>query len=443
MLKTKKILHIFAALALLIFLWITFVLVQGLFQRTNSHHELYIPAHAESVLKLDGEEIIYTFTSELLLADRTDGGLGDIMNTSDDSEALGIEFRSAVYIFSFEEDGKKLLGILMHVLDEAQFDAGMHSRKTEASGYSVKNGVGLVLVDLSEKVGETSKLNALAGKMLQKETGFDQEKLATKKENSKLTYWKKKYTSADGSIILDNIQLAFFMDGSTLDLIGLASSKSSLNTDYPVLKKDGLSIRMAIVPDALNDFWKEYTTEMGLPLPAFSSISGNYHYMEPSGIDLPKFLPHFDGIYSFQDTLPIQVPLYVLNAKELISEVTSTSFKLGPKTLYYKQIDPKTIYLGQTKFVGHGMEKSTLFELSGSLKHVLEIRNGGMMTRLLSMSSEYRATKILLTNIQTSDFSMKKAGENAVSMSGKLEFKQGKSALRELMRFLVDSGLIN
>lgn len=424
-------------------LWLAFILIQGLFQKTNPQHERYIPASAKSVLKIDGAELIHLFVSEIILEKGSDGGFGKMSNRSDTNEPLGIDFRSSFYIYTIEVDGRLLMGILMNVTDEGQFISGMQSRKSEGVGFSVKNGVGLALIDLGEIPSNSSSLNSLASQLIAQKSNFDLTQLEAQKEKSKLTFWQKNYTSEGGSIILNDIRLALFMNQNKLEISGTAASKLKLDTSFPVLKREDLSIRLAVVPDALNELWKKYTTELGLPLPYFASISGNYHYIEPSGAAQPQFLPHLDGIYSFVDTLPIQVPLYILNAKGMISDVTKWSFKLGSKTLYYKQIDPKTIYLGQSKFDNYDLEKTTLFEVSGSLKQLLEIRNGGMMTRFLTLSSEFSATKQLFNNISDSHFSMKKKGTTMVSFDGKIIFNEGKSALNEFMQFLLDSGLNN
>ena len=117
------------------------------------------------------------------------------------------------------------------------------------------------------------------------------------------------------------------------------------------------------------------------------------------------------------------------------------SFDLGGKTIYYKQIDVKTIYLGQSKYLAGPAEKNALFEVRGDLKQLLEIRNGGIMTRFLALSPEYVATERFLSGIESSDFYIKDKNGKTVDLYARMTYKDGKSAFNEALQLVLELGL--
>ena len=154
-------------------------------------------------------------------------------------------------------------------------------------------------------------------------------------------------------------------------------------------------------------------------------------------------LPNFDGIYSFDKNFRIRIPLIALSASGKLNSLTLKSFKIGDKTIYYKQIDPKTIYLGQSRYSVEIVDKNALFEINGDLKQLLEIRNGGIMTRFLSLSRDYNATERLLSGIKSSDFHVQDKDGKTVDLSAEIKFIDGKSAFNEALHFILDIGLFD
>ncbi len=439
MLKLEKTHRIIGASVLLILLFLVFALSRGLFSRHDAQHQAYIPLQAKSVMKINSESFIRTFFSEIVLNPEGNVNFDELLDNPQQQRDYGIEFRSDFYLFTLDHEGKTVMGMLCHVLDEKQFTQSLKTSASKSTGFLVKNEVGLIVFYPEETGGTRSDLNQLAKKILEKPSGFDLKKLGdpTSTDDAKISFWSKGVESSDGSISLKDLNMTLTIASNVFELKGNAKYQSTLPLQYRTLKKNDLSIQTGIVPDALNALWVKQTAAMGLQLPKITSVSGNYHYAEPSGVPQPQILPHFDGIYSFEDTVNVYLPLLALSFNETISNLTTTSFQLGEKTLYFTQIDPKTIYLGQTEYGGSTIDKTTIFEVSGSLKHLLEIRNGGMMTRILAMSDQYSALEEFVDGIQDSQFSIRKKGGDEVEISGKIEFKNGKSAMSELIGFLI------
>jgi hypothetical protein len=438
MLKLEKTYRILGAFVLLILLFLVFALSRGIFSRHDAQHQLYIPLQAKSVITINSESFIRTFFSEIVLNPKSDVNFKDFLDTPSEQQDFGVDIRSDFYIFTHELEGKEVMGVLCHVLDETKFIQGLKSSAAKETGFSVKNGVGLILFHAEESGTSRKEMSDLAKKMLETKSGFDLKNSTNSgTKDTKISYWSKNYSSTDRSISLSDIHITLSIESNRLEIDGKANYRSSLPIEYWTLKKEDLSIQTAIIPNSLNELWVRQMTEIGFRMPKIATLSGNYHYAEPSGIAQPQILPHFDGIYSFEDSVNVYLPLLALSMNDKISELTTTYFKLGEKTIYYAQIDPKTIYFGQTKFSKSQVEKSTIFEVSGSLKHLLEIRNGGMMTRMLSLSDQYNALEQFVSGIQDSHFSMRKKGEDQVTISANIEFKKSKSAMAELVGFML------
>ena len=443
MLKPKKIIQLISALALLVILWVAFLVIQGLFARHISHHEMYIPKNAESVLKIDGENLIRTFVKEVLLEGRFEDKINRYSNFSGDSESMGMDYLSTFYVFTVEKESSVLTGILMNILDDSQSERVMKIDQEVGTGFAVKNGVGLILYDSEKSPMNLNKLNSFASSILEKKSGFDLKKLPQSTENASINYWIKQYSLNNGTKTFSNISISLLVDGTELKMKGTAHFESSINRSYPVLEKNDLSIQTQLIPSQLSDLFTNNMQHLGFALPKLTYLSGNYHYSEPSPIEGLIVLPNFDGIYSFDKIFPIRIPLIALSASGKLNSLTLKSFKIGDKTIYYKQIDPKTIYLGQSRYRVEIVDKNALFEINGDLKQLLEIRNGGIMTRFLSLSSDYNATERLLSGIKSSDFHVQDKDEKTVDLSAEIKFVDGKSAFNEALHFILDIGLFD
>lgn len=443
MLKPKKIIQILSAFLLLAIFWVTFSLIQGLFERKISQHDLYIPKNAESVLEINSEALIKTFVQEVLLTGGLNNHIESFTKSSERQENLGIDYLSTCYVFTISENSKSLTGILVNVLDEDQFNRVMKSEEAAGTGFAAKKGVGLLLYDISGNPMSANRLNAIAARIVNTKSGFDLKQLAGRGENDQLNYWQKESTFNSGSQSFKHLKLSIEIKGKVLKMKGNANFSSSLTRQFPALKKSDLSIQSQLIPEKINDYWVSSMTEYGIKLPKISYVSGNYHYSEPSPIPELKVLPHFDGIYVFEENFQVQIPLLVLAASEKIDSLNLKSFKLGEKTIYYQQMNERTVYLGQSKYVSTTASKNTLFEISGDLKQLLEIRNGGMITRILALSPEYNATEHFLSGIKSSEFYIKNKDGKTVDLSLEIEFEEGKSALNELVSLIMDAGFID
>lgn len=443
MLKSKKIIRILSGLVLLVILWIAFIVIQGLFARQISHHEMYIPKNADSVLEIDGENLIRAFVKEVILEGRFEDQIKGYTDSSEDSESMGIDYLSTFYVFTVEKESTVLTGALMNILDDDQFELAMKVGQEAGTGFAVKNGVGLMLYDTREHPIGTIKLNSIASTIVNKKGGFDFKKLGDPLKIPIANYWRKEYSIDNGTKSFTDICMSLFVKKNELKIDGHANFESSVSHNYPVLTKSDLSIQTQFIPSQLSDLLTNNTKNIGFAFPKLTYVSGNYHYSEPSPIPGLKVLPNFDAIYSFDENFQIRIPLIAFAASGRINSLTLKSFKIGGKTIYYKQLDPKTIYVGQSRYSEEIVDKNALFEVNGDLKQLLEIQNGGVMAKLLTLSGEYNTAKRFLSGIKSSNFYIKDKDDKTVHLSGKIKFEDGKSALNETMRFILDIGLFD
>jgi len=440
--QRKKIVRVLAALLLTVLLWSVFLLIRGLFERHVSHHEQFIPTNAESVLEIKSEKLVRTFIEDVLSAGSVDDQLNDYLGGSseDDSDSYGIDYLGNCYIFKFQSDLDDLTGILVNISNEDQFKKAMDKSLTDGFGYSVNNGVGLMLFDLGSNLRNHTKLCVTAQNLIKQPSKFDLTRLESKETGAKVNYWSKEYAFNDHKKFA-NIRLALTIEGAQLEIKGDADLQSSISKTHPILKPKDLSIQTQYIPKPMNDFWIKHMRLLGLPFPKITYVSGNYHYSEPSPIPELSVLPNFDAIYAFEKNFQIRIPLISLSASGNIHSLNLKSFNIGDKKIYYEQIDSKTIYLGQSPYEAITNQKNALFEVKGSLKQLLEIRNGGMAERFLQLSPEYNAAQRYLSNIDHSNFHIQDRDDKKVDIVAKISFKKGRSALNETVLLLIDLGL--
>lgn len=443
MLKPKRIIQILSGLALITLLWMVFLLIQGLFERKISHHELYIPKNAESVLEINGEKLIRMVVEDVLAKRQLDDKLDGFINSSESSESLGMDYLSTYYVFTVEEESKLLTGILVNILDEDQFAIAMGTNSESGTGFAVSNGVGLMLFDSGNNLMSTDKLNSIASKIVKRESGYDFSKFPISKKTYTARYWQKDYSFNQGAKTFSNISLALSTEGNEIKMTGTANFESSVNRSYPVLTKSDLSVQTQFIPDFVNQFWVSNMKNNGVSFPKLTYISGNYHYSEPSPIKELKVLPNFDGVYSFEKNFQVRIPLIALSASGKINSLNLKSFNIGDKLIYYKQIDKKTIYLGQSRYNPAANQENALLEVTGDLKQLLEIRNGGIITQFLALSPEYIAADRFLSGIEHSNFHIKDQDNQTVDVFAEMSFEKDENALNQVILLLIDLGVFD
>ncbi|MFK7785927.1 MAG: hypothetical protein AB8B56_12465 [Crocinitomicaceae bacterium] len=441
----KKTIRILSTLVLIALLWLTFGIIRGIFERKISHHELYIPENAESVLEIKSEELIRSFLEGVLAEGTLDERFNEFVRPSEDSsEPLGIDYFGNCYIFTFKKDEKAFTGILINVTNEDQFRKVMDTETGTGFGYFVRDGVGMMLFQDDGKPESFKSLSILAEDLIKTPCKFDRSVLSPVKDDSQVIYWSKEY-SFNEKKTFKNLHLSLAVKKNKLSIEGYADFQSSQERTFPVLEKSDLSIQTQFIPNQLNTLWMNNMKNLGLPFPKLTYINGNYHYSEPSPIKEMKVLPNFDGIYAFEKNFQIRIPLIALSASRKINSLNLQSFKVGDKKIYYKQIDQKTVYLGQSKYrlrepQSSNNQKNALLEVNGDLKQLLEIRNGGIVERLLKLAPEYNAAERFLSNIKASNVYIRDKDGSKVDLLGDITFKKGESALNETIILLMDLG---
>lgn len=443
MLFQKKIVRVLSAVILIAMLWMVFFIVQGIFARKVSHHEMYIPEYSTSVLKVENEALIRAFFEEVVLKDQLEPKYRDYLTGDDGSDAsYGIDVLATVYVFTFQEKNCQLLGVLMNLSDEEQFDKTLKKESKVGVGYASKEGTGLLIFDNNSSPLKATSLNKIANKILQESSSsFDLKKLDHKQ--AYVTFWKDEYVLNNGTRSFRDIQLALILEQENLTVKGRADFVYAKSKAYPVLKHEDLSIQSQFVPDGINETWTTSMKRIGINFPRITYVSGNYHYIEPSPVKALKVLPHFDGIYGFEKNMQIRIPLIALAASGDIHSLDLNSFKFAGKTYFYEQIDSKTIYLGQSPYVLSDEQDNALLKIQGNMNQLLEIRNGGMLARFLSMSPEYNAAEHFLSGIESSEFSIEQNGDKTADLDGKIQFQKDRNALNETLLLVLNLGIFN
>lgn len=428
---------------LIALLWVVFFIVQGIFARNISHHEQFIPSHATSVVKIESEALIQALFQEVILNSGLDSKVRNYLDSpsEEEEEPIGIDFLSTIYLFTIQDNNCQLMGVLMNLSDEEQFNAAYGNEAQTGIGHASKQGAGILLFDNNDTPLSSKILNEMAQKMLEQPSSFDQTKLAH--PEASITLWKKEYTLNNGTRSFQEIQLALLLERERLILDGTADFNYDQARSYPVLKRQDLSIQSQFVPNGLNDIWTTSMKKVGINFPRITYISGNYHYSEPSPVPELKILPHFDGIYGFESGMQIRVPLIALAATGDIKSLDLNSFEFGGKIFHYKQINPQTIYLGQSPYSLAATQDDALLKIEGNLKQLLEIRNGGMLSKVLALSPEYAAAQRFLTGVETSNFSIQQTPNGTADIDGEIVFEKNKSALNETMLLLFNLGLFD
>jgi len=215
-------------------------------------------------------------------------------------------------------------------------------------------------------------------------------------------------------------------------------SKHALS-DLRTLTPEGLHLSSRIVPaDLFNP------TDFGLPasLPELSGISINFRGSEIVHKAFTALIPDADALLEFEREFSLSEILDSLEAAQFITQRTNSSFRFCERKFYFRQIDPKTIYIGrQTPGEFGTLDKNTLFQCRGALSTLTDVQGQGIVRRFLEIVSAFTASRTFAQNTDDFQMTVKMSKKGEATIKGSLLMKEGHFATLELLRLALTSEL--
>jgi hypothetical protein len=432
--KLKRILPVLFGL---LFLWGTLILSEFLFAKISNENALYIPQSAEMVVKIDAKSFFQSAIYDVFLDDKDKEVFAQIeklaQSNFDNSpwKDAGIDLLSDVIYFENTVSGGKISGFLFNLTNPKSFNSNISSLVSKNQYYSSNENVGILIsktAGVTEKQAKNFVSSALKKKNMQPKA-FTAE---TKEGQILSVSTSSKSPFGKGQM---NVQLL----SNQLILEGEFTAQNNISTSKWTLKKDGFHLLCGVVPDNFADTLQSKMNADGFNLPKIKRFSVNYrgtnigeNNILPDGDLLLKFESKLDKKAMVENQIPWQKMGFVIEASTpngllLIKEEKAYTLRI---------LDDFTLFLGSNTSNLLQKKNTDLFLLEGDLTNITEINGGGLMTVGLNFYPPYKASKTLFQSLSVAEIKFKSMnGKN--TLTGKFEFKNEKTVITEMLRFLL------
>ena len=432
----------FGRILISLFLTGTLLLVQVIlvfaFEESDNNNMSYIPVNANSVYRLDGQLLTRELIASLLISDDEDLNKiaqDQIPSTSEgELESIGVSFDSDIILFRMQEDSLSFTGILFNLWDHRIFRRNAPKYLGEAGVSTCTDRVGLLLIPDEDSFAKKD-LKKKAEKMLSKETLF-LAKHPAKKTNALVSVWYQEESQAISDVDV-------YIQNNHILIQGTFETSTDFSATPLAMNQGGFHVHSQWFPDIWSDVIQEYLEKQDISIPSIRQFTlnyfGNFIATEPN----VALLPILSGSVEFDSPASKDS---IFQKFPVVSEDTvtgTTTYDILTRTYTVKQLNERTLRVRSTEPMQLTPEKfSTTAELSGSPEYLLKMDGDAFIRRIMSLSSEYRATGSLVNEIRTIDIKMLPMTRDKYRIQGKVELKDDKWPLNELLKFLIRSKIL-
>jgi hypothetical protein len=432
--KLKRILPVLFGL---LFLWGTFLLSEFLFAKKTNENAFYIPESAELVVKIDAKSFFQSAVYDVFLVDKDKEVFAQlekmVQGDFDNSpwKDSGIDLLSDVIYFEKSISNGKISGFLFNLTDAKNFKANISSMVSENQFFNANANVGILISTTSGISDKQAK--AFASKALTKKNVNPKIFTSESKEGQILSVsTSSKSPFGKGQM---NVQLL----SNQLILEGEFAAQNNISTSNWTLKKDGFHLLSGIIPQNLADTLQSKMNADGFNLPKINRLSVNYR---GTNIGENNILPDGDLLLSFDSKLDRkalvenQIPWQRLGFVVEASTPNGLLLIKEEKAYTLRILDDFTLFFGSNTANLVQQKNTDLFLLEGDLTNITEINGGGLMTVGLNFYPPYKANKTLFQSLSVAEIKFKAMnGKN--KLTGKFAFKNEKTVVTEMLRFLL------
>ena len=437
---------------LLIVVWML-VLVSGTIMSDHPNDNLeYVPSDATFALRLDGRQLAETTLFSIILDSKDeeivrllDQALRKRATGEKPARNTGINFMTDLVAFTLPFEEYEVSGILVNVLSSRAFLKNMPELMDENQVCATNGKVGIILSSTANNKISISKkkLSLLAENILDKR--FQTGKNIFTRNTSSSQFSELHFHTFAGkkeqevSLLFEQKKQSFSFSGT------IASEQTNSNILSHQLQSKGFHITNRIFANEWADSLKSSLAFLPIELPEIRAFSLN--------LEGCTILNHSTGFFVVpemelvvQSAFPFSIEK-ALNDEAIRSDldfsIEKNFISFQDERLYFKQLTPTSFYIGKNENpLFKESNNNQLLFITGKLEPLLSIKGGGLMTSFLEMVPIYRASKQLAQNSENLNIQIDKVNPKKAKISGEMNFKEGKSPMSEVMRFLLVGQMI-
>jgi hypothetical protein len=444
--KLRKIQVILLSIFIIALFWIVLFIVS--FTSNNQTNKLapYVPESATAVATIHNQKIINRVIYDILFSGNETVQALEKYNLDEqdfESGVSGINMLENMVVFQSEFDQENITGFLFVLTDRDAF-SGFHLIKANEAKY-FNDEVGCILLanqQLDEE--KRKKLEGFAAKIItSKQSGSLANTQSSPKEEEVLSF-DFKGDSAD-----------YFLDFNMEVLLKDSSiSFNGMGTKNPIVKYNRftryefrspktdpfIEINLGETTDSIQHYLADLLNDYQVELPLITAQQVIFYgfYIDDVN-ESTAFLPQFDGIFHFDDTVDFSLVIAHLAVNdERVKRIDSTGFKIGSVVYNIRQLTPDEVAIFTSKNpVIQRVTAPPFPSLTGNPSAVLNFDGTGFIAQMARMIPPVKNARIFLEDLSLFEFRMSQEENDLVQFKGEIRFKEGKKPTLEILQLLM------
>lgn len=430
-----------------VFLTITILVTSTIVSRNNDVLIKNIPTNAEVYIKVNNPTLIRRLMFDVLFKsdfEKRDFKKIDIRQDDVSLPVTGIDITKEAYFFIESWGENDVITLLFYLNNQKAFGSFAKENENIVS-HAEDNKACILIIPKSLQKDEESieKFEMYAKDLLKPSPNKSPARIALSqsKKNSLFQFFIK----GSKESILKNISFDLILKENSLKLEGQGEKNPIYFIDgqeewtelKSPLKSSYLQISASRLPDTLNYYISKVLKGINISTP---NIKSNQIYLYGFEVDnlggSMAFLPEFDGVFRFDDTLKIPkqdslTPKYL--------ELKTDKIKVGGYDYFIKQINEKELYIGRNpepQFTKNQAKNN--FTVKGDLSTILNIDGSGIIAKVTKLLPQVQHTKQLFKKLEKFEILSEEDGdENLVKINGVMQFSDEETASIEIIKYLL------
>lgn len=419
-------------------LWLVHLIQVFSFEESENLNTHYIPNNATSVYRLDGRVLTRELLASLLISEDEDlkkMAQNQIPTTEDGRlKPVGISFDSDILLFRMEENGSYFTGMLFNLWDSKTYQKNVPKLLGKNGAVASTDDVGVLLLQM-EGNQTKGQLQKKAQKLLSTPSDF-YKKHPAPEDKSLISVW---YQEGNSSIS----DVGVSVQDNQLIVRGSFETKTDLTFENLAHYRGGFHLHSQWFPEVWSQQLQEILSDQGIEIPAIAQFSLNY--FGTTIVTDPNFapLPTLNAAFQFKENVEVDS---IFSPFECLKKDTISgthTYNLFSGEFEVTQLNERTIRVQTvTEMDLQESEITSIAEISGAPDYLLNIDGDKFISRILTLSNEYRAVSSLVKEINAIDIKMTPESEGKYRIYGTVVLNDDKWPLNELLKFLIRSKLL-
>jgi hypothetical protein len=426
--------------AFFLFIWVIFGFTLFFLNPKENKNQFAIPSEAEQVIRIDLKSIFELGSQTLLDDSAKDPILKRLMQQiqktnlkQTKNKNIGIDLLSDLYIYTIPYNESELICLSFNVINPIQFKKNIKTYLNEKQTFLIKDGVGTII--FSKNQSEKIDLQAIQTYISKLKKNNNKYKTSENHQISFTSKTKKKEQNIDLKISKNALQISGDFHNNEPNNKGTSS----------FLIPKGFHLSTTQIPTAIKDSIQCILSKNNLNLPRINAFSLNYQKLKIESTakgfltePILEFILDFDSTVNVNELFSNEILLSKIKASK-----EGNRINIGGQMYFLRQINDHTLYLGTNQSPQIYHSDKLIFKSSGSLSALTEVDGDIWVRSMVQLIPEYKASKNLFSTIKLLNI---EANQNTPSLStvkGNLKMKDNRFLATEVLRFLLDLGVLD